>query len=195
MLPAPVFCCIVSPKRQGYLRSESELHQTWVEDQGHKLQEVSATYNVNSVSGSTYEVESHHYANRPNSDERGDLPVMGHELAHRSDSGKDDHCCSLYYIRSEQCDRETGQLTMTMQKTKVNLNFFRMVGISAKNEVRFASLAVAPQLMSMLSIWHAMAWKTWIEMPPRKMVRSGSHLRFSRKQRKRFRPSTRYYSC
>jgi hypothetical protein len=41
-------------------------------------------------------------------------------------------------------------------------------------------------------MWQAMAWKTWMEMPPRKMVRRGSHFRFSRKQRNRLRPSTRY---
>jgi hypothetical protein len=62
---------------------------------------------------------------------------------------------------------------MTKQNTIVNLNVPRICGTSSKNVVFSASLLVAPYDMSMLSTWHAMAWLTWTERPPRKMVRRG----------------------
>jgi hypothetical protein len=63
---------------------------------------------------------------------------------------------------------------MTKQNTIVNLNFLRICGTSSKNVVFSASLLVVPYDVSMLSIWHAMAWLTWTERPPRKMARRGA---------------------
>jgi hypothetical protein len=58
---------------------------------------------------------------------------------------------------------------ITKQNTNVNLNLCKIFGISSKNVVFSASLLVAPHDMSMLSMWHAIACKTCMETPPRKM--------------------------
>lgn len=67
----------------------------------------------------------------------------------------------------------------TMQKRKVNLNFFSSLGTSSKKVVFSISLAVAPQVMLMENMWERRAWLTCNEMPPRKTVRSKIHLKFS----------------
>lgn len=85
--------------------------------------------------------------------------------------------------------------TIRKQKRKVNLKRRRIVGTSSKKDVRVASLAVAPQLMLMDSMWQAMACDTWMEMPPRKIVSKGSQVRFSMKEPMRERPATRCEDC
>jgi hypothetical protein len=54
------------------------------------------------------------------------------------------------------------------------------LGISSKNDVSSTSLEVEPQDMSMLKKWQSSACETWREIPPRKMVRRISHLKFSK---------------
>jgi hypothetical protein len=54
-----------------------------------------------------------------------------------------------------------------------------MVGTSWKNEVSVASLEVAPQVMFTPKRWQRMAWEMWTEIPPRNVVRTRSHLKFS----------------
>lgn len=66
-----------------------------------------------------------------------------------------------------------------IQNTKVNLNFRMSFGISEKKEVSSASFEVAPQDMSMENIWERIACDTWREIPPRKTVSRGTHLKFS----------------
>ncbi len=78
-----------------------------------------------------------------------------------------------------------------MQKMNVNLNFFNSLGISSKKLVFSISFAVAPQLRSISNIWHNIACETCNEIPPRKMVSRGIHLKFSLKAWKRVLSSVR----
>lgn len=65
------------------------------------------------------------------------------------------------------------------QYTKVNLNLVKIFGISSKKEDSLTSFAVALQDMGTLNMCDSSALETWMEMPPKKMVIIGTHLKFS----------------
>ena len=68
---------------------------------------------------------------------------------------------------------------MRIQNTNVMRNFLSSFGISLKKVVSSTSLAVAPQDMSISNMCERRACEIWREMPPRKIKRRGTHLKFS----------------
>jgi len=68
----------------------------------------------------------------------------------------------------------------TKQKRNVHLKRLSSRGSSSKKDVFSTSFEVAPQVMSISKKWQRRAWDTCREIPPRKTVRSGSHLKFSK---------------
>jgi hypothetical protein len=65
------------------------------------------------------------------------------------------------------------------QNKNVKRNFLSSFGISLKKVVSSASLAVAPQVILISNMCDRRACEMWREMPPRKIRRSGTHLKFS----------------
>ncbi len=79
-----------------------------------------------------------------------------------------------------------------IQKINVNLKRLAISGSSMKKDVSTTSFDVAPQLMSMENMCDRIACETCIDIPPRKIKRSGTHWKQIQSCCESFLPSPRY---
>ena len=81
--------------------------------------------------------------------------------------------------RGPRPERTIIMTVMTMHQTNVPRNFRTIVGTSLKKDVSVASFDVAPQVILTPKRWQRRACDKCSEMPPRYVVMTGSHLKFS----------------